>query len=91
VLRDRPTPERAVFDASRLGAAMPEGIRSSLITEVTFRLGLRGDALTITREAFSSSDDLRQATGCSDFLGDSFRILREYGKGRSIMPAVVRP
>jgi membrane protein len=46
-----------------VAAFMPEGIRSSLVSSVTFRLGLRGDALTITREAFSSSDDLRQATG----------------------------
>jgi membrane protein len=46
-----------------VAAFMPEGIRSSLITAVTHRLGLRGDALTVTQEAFSSSDDLRQATG----------------------------
>ena len=46
-----------------VAAFMPEGIRSSLVSSVTFRLGLRGDALTITREAFASSDDLRQATG----------------------------
>jgi membrane protein len=46
-----------------VAAFMPEGIRSSLITSVTHRLGLRGDALTVTQEAFSSSDDLRQATG----------------------------
>jgi membrane protein len=46
-----------------VAAFMPDGIRSSLVSSVTFRLGLRGDALTITREAFSSSDDLRQATG----------------------------
>jgi membrane protein len=46
-----------------VAAFMPEGIRSSLVTSVTHRLGLRGDALTVTREAFSSSDDLRQATG----------------------------
>ncbi|MET0578616.1 MAG: hypothetical protein ABW122_08150, partial [Ilumatobacteraceae bacterium] len=46
-----------------VAAFMPEGVRSSLVTSVTYRLGLRGDALTITEEAFSSSDDLRQATG----------------------------
>jgi membrane protein len=46
-----------------IAAFMPDGIRSSLVTSVTVRLGLRGDALTVTREAFSSSDDLRQATG----------------------------
>jgi membrane protein len=45
-----------------VAAFMPEGIRSSLVTSVTFRLGLRGDALTVTQDAFSSSDDVRQAT-----------------------------
>ena len=48
-----------------VAAFMPEGIRSSLVTSVTVRLGLRGDALTVTQEAFASSDDLRQATGSS--------------------------
>ena len=42
---------------------MPEGIRSSIITIVTARLGIRGDALTLAREAFASSDDVRKATG----------------------------
>ena len=46
-----------------VAAFMPEGIRSSLVSSVTFRLGLRDDALTVAREAFTSSDDLRQATG----------------------------
>jgi membrane protein len=46
-----------------VAAFTPEDIRSSLVTSVTVRLGLRGDALKVTREAFASSDDLRQATG----------------------------
>ncbi len=46
-----------------VAAFMPEGIRSSLVNSVTFRLGLRGDALTATKEAFASSDEVRQATG----------------------------
>jgi membrane protein len=46
-----------------VAAFMPEGIRTSLVDAVTLRLGLRGDALTITQDAFASSDDLRQATG----------------------------
>jgi membrane protein len=46
-----------------VAAFMPERIRSSILTSITARLGLRGDALTIAREAFSSSDDLRKATG----------------------------
>ena len=60
-----------------VAAFMPEGIRSSLVTSVTFRLGLRGDALTATREAFASSDDVREATGVlglvlTIFFGSSF-------------------
>jgi membrane protein len=46
-----------------VAAFMPERIRSSIITSVTARLGIRGDALTLAREAFASSDDIRKATG----------------------------
>jgi membrane protein len=46
-----------------VAAFVPERVRTSLITAVTARLGVRGDALTLTREAFASSDDVRQATG----------------------------
>ena len=46
-----------------VAAFVPERIRSSIITDVTARLGIRGDALTLAREAFASSDDVRQATG----------------------------
>src|SRR6187200_3652737 len=46
-----------------VAAFVPERIRSSLVTSATLRLGLRGDALTVTQEAFAASDDLRQATG----------------------------
>jgi membrane protein len=46
-----------------VAAFLPEGARSSVIRAVTVRLGLRGDALTVTREAFGSADDVRQATG----------------------------
>jgi membrane protein len=46
-----------------VAAFLPESMRSSIIDNVTARLGLSGDALTITREAFVSSDDLRRATG----------------------------
>ena len=34
-----------------------------MITTVTARLGMRGDALTLARDAFASSDDIRRATG----------------------------
>jgi membrane protein len=46
-----------------VAAFMPEDIRSSIIAGVTVRLGIQGDALTITRGAFASSDDVRRATG----------------------------
>jgi membrane protein len=46
-----------------VAAFVPERTRSSIITSVTARLGIQGDALTLTREAFASSDDIRQATG----------------------------
>ena len=46
-----------------VAAFVPERIRSSIISSVTFRLGIRGDALALARDAFASSDDVRQATG----------------------------
>jgi membrane protein len=46
-----------------VGAFAPERIRSSILTSVTARLGLQGDALVLAREAFASSDDIRKATG----------------------------
>jgi membrane protein len=55
-----------------VAAFMPERIRSSIITALTARLGIRGDALVLAREAFASSDDIRKATG---LLGLVFTIL----------------
>ena len=46
-----------------VAAFMPERIRASILTSVTARLGIRGEALTLARDAFASSDDLRKATG----------------------------
>jgi membrane protein len=46
-----------------VAAFLPERIRSSILTSVTARLGIRGDALALAREAFASSDDIRKATG----------------------------
>src|SRR5512132_2563898 len=46
-----------------VAAFVPERVRSSILTGVTARLGIRGDALTIAREAFASAEDLRKATG----------------------------
>jgi membrane protein len=51
-----------------VAAFVPEGIRSSIITSVTARLGIRGDALTLARQAFASSDDVRKATGVLGLL-----------------------
>ena len=46
-----------------VAAFAPERIRSSIITSLTARLGIRGDALVLARDAFASSDDIRRATG----------------------------
>ncbi len=46
-----------------IAAFMPARIRASILTSLTARLGFRGEALTIAREAFASSDDVRRATG----------------------------
>ena len=46
-----------------VAAFVSERARSSIITLVTFRLGMRGDTFTLAREAFASSDDIRKATG----------------------------
>ena len=55
-----------------VAAFVPERIRTSILTGVTARLGIRGDALTLAREAFASSDDIRKATG---LLGLALTIL----------------
>jgi membrane protein len=78
-----------------VAAFLPESTRSSIIRAVTMRLGLRGDALTMTREAFGSADDVRQATGLlglvlTIFFASSFttalqrvyfRVWRRPGRG----------
>ena len=46
-----------------VAAFAPERIRSSILTTVTARLGIRGDALVLARDAFASADDIRKATG----------------------------
>jgi membrane protein len=46
-----------------IAAFMPARIRASILTSLTARLGFRGEALTIAREAFASTDDVRRATG----------------------------
>ena len=46
-----------------VAAFVPEDIRRSIISTLTHRLGMRGDALQLTRDAFASADDIRTATG----------------------------
>ncbi len=41
----------------------PPRIRTSIFTSLTSRLGVRGDALATAKEAFTSADDIRKATG----------------------------
>ena len=49
-----------------VAAYLPPGARAAVITSVTVMFGVRGEALTLAREAFASADDVRQATS---FLG----------------------
>jgi membrane protein len=46
-----------------VAAFVPDDIRSSIITTITRRLGMRGDALEEVRSAFASANDVRTATG----------------------------
>ena len=50
---------------------VPAGLRESIFSTVTHRLGIQGDALDTASEAFGSADDVRQATG---ILGLIFTI-----------------
>lgn len=51
-----------------VAAFMPDRIRTSIITTFTIRLGIRGQALDLAKEAFASSDDIRRATGILGLL-----------------------
>jgi len=46
-----------------VAAFMPEHLRSSIVTTLTGRLGLRGESLVSAQDAIASSDDVRRATG----------------------------
>jgi membrane protein len=46
-----------------VAAFMPPGIRSSIFSTVTHRLGMSGAALTTAKQAFTSAKDVRRATG----------------------------
>jgi membrane protein len=51
-----------------VAAFSPDKVRESIIGTVTTQLGLRGEALTLTREAFGSADDVTRATGVLGLL-----------------------
>ena len=40
-----------------------QGIRDSILSTMTHRLGIEGDALVTAKQAFASSNDIRRATG----------------------------
>ena len=46
-----------------VAAFLPDRTRTSIITALAARLGLHGDALSLVQGSFSSSDDVRRATG----------------------------
>jgi membrane protein len=46
-----------------IASFLPKDLRASVITTLTNRLGFRGHALESARQAFTTSDDVREATG----------------------------
>ena len=46
-----------------VAAFMPPSIRSSILGTMTNRLGIRGQALAMTKDAFKSANDIRKAEG----------------------------
>ena len=46
-----------------VSAFMPKSIRDSILSTMTHRLGIEGDALVTAKQAFASSNDIRRATG----------------------------
>ncbi len=46
-----------------VAAFLPTEIRTSIFTTLTRRLGIQGHALSLARQAFTSADDVRRATG----------------------------
>lgn len=51
-----------------VAAFVPEDIRSSMFETLTHRLGLSGSALTTTKRAFASAEDIRRATGVTGLI-----------------------
>jgi membrane protein len=54
-----------------VAAFMPAGVRASIFSTLTHRLGVHGAALRSARAAFATSDNVRRATG---FLGLIFTV-----------------
>jgi membrane protein len=46
-----------------VAAFVPPGVRTSIFTSLTNRLGIRGHALVVSKQAFASADQIRRATG----------------------------
>ena len=46
-----------------VAAFVSHDIRTSILSTLTHRLGMRGDALRLTKEAFASAEHIRTATG----------------------------
>ena len=55
-----------------VAAFVPARTRDSIVTALAARLGLQGDAFSLVRTSFASSDDIRKATGA---LGLALTIL----------------
>jgi membrane protein len=55
-----------------VAAFMPHGIRTSILTTVTSRLGIHGQALVTARSSFTSANDVRRATGLLGLIFTAF-------------------
>lgn len=55
-----------------VAAFMPHGIRTSIFTTVTSRLGVHGQALVTAKAAFRTSNDVRRATGILGLIFTAF-------------------
>jgi membrane protein len=51
-----------------VAAFVPESIRASIFETLTHRLGLDGAALSTTKQAFASAEDIRRATGLTGLV-----------------------
>ena len=76
-----------------VSAFISQSIRDAIFTTLTHRLGIEGDALVATRQAFASSDDVRRATGVlglvlTIFFATSFTtaLQRVYLRGLAAPP-----